>query len=197
LRLITCHLGNGCSLAAIQHGHSIDTTMGFTPLEGLMMGTRSGTVDPGILIHLQRQKGATADQLDTTLNKNSGLKGVSGISGDMRSILSATTEGNTRAQLAYDVYIHRLRSFIGAMLASLEGLDALVFAAGVGENSPAVRTSACEAFKFLGLKLDQQKNVQSPADTDISTSDSPIRVLIVHTEEDWQIAKECWQLTQH
>ncbi len=197
LRLITCHLGNGCSLAAIQQGHSIDTTMGFTPLEGLMMGSRSGTIDPGILIHLQRQKGATSDQLDTILNKNSGLKGVSGISSDMRSILSAMAERNARAQLAYDVYIHRLRSFIGAMLASLGGLDALVFAAGVGENSPAVRTSVCDAFKFLGLKLDQQKNARSPSDTDVSTPDSPIRVLIVHTQEDWQIAKECWQLTSH
>ena len=197
LRIITCHLGNGCSLAAIQHGHSIDTTMGFTPLEGLMMGSRSGTVDPGILIHLLRQKGATPDQLDTTLNKNSGLKGVSGISSDMRSILSAMAEGNARAQLAYDVYIHRLRSFIGAMLASLGELDVLVFTAGVGENSSAVRTSTCEAFKFLGLKLDQQKNDQSPADTDIATPDSPIRVLIVHTQEDWQIAKECWELTSH
>jgi len=197
LRLITCHLGNGCSLAAIQHGHSIDTTMGFTPLEGLMMGSRSGTVDPGILIHLQRQKGATADQLDATLNKSSGLKGVSGISSDMRLILSAMSESNTRAQLAYDVYIHRLRSFIGAMLVSLGGLDALVFAAGVGENSPAVRTSTCEAFGFLGLKLDQQKNAQSPADTDIAATNSSIRVLIVHTLEDWQIAKECWKLASH
>ena len=197
LRLITCHLGNGCSLAAIQHGHSIDTTMGFTPLEGLMMGSRSGTIDPGILIHLQRQKGATADQLDATLNKASGLKGVSGISSDMRSILSAMSKANTRAQLAYDVYVHRLRSFIGAMLASLGGLDALVFAAGVGENSPAVRTSTCEAFRFLGLKLDQQKNAQSPADTDIATPDSSIRVLIVHTQEDWQIAKECWKLASN
>jgi len=196
LRLITCHLGNGCSLAAVHQGHSIDTTMGFTPLEGLMMGSRSGTIDPGILIHLMRQKGANADQLDTTLNKVSGLKGVSGISSDMRQILNALAEGNARAQLAFDVYVHRLRSFIGAMLASLGGLDALVFAAGVGENSPAVRAAACEAFGFLGLKLDHEKNSQSPADMDIATADSAIRVLIVHTQEDWQIAKECWRLAQ-
>src|SRR5215471_11616029 len=149
LNLITCHLGNGCSLAAIQHGHSIDTTMGFTPLEGLMMGSRSGSVDPGILIHLLQHQGYTAEQLDQTLNKASGLQGVSGISSDMRQILKSMDEGNARAKLAFDVFVHRLRSCIGAMLAALGKLDALVFAAGIGENAASVIAAVCEAFGFL------------------------------------------------
>ncbi|HEY9620138.1 MAG TPA: acetate kinase [Crinalium sp.] len=191
LKLITCHLGNGCSLAAIQNGYSIDTTMGFTPLEGLMMGSRSGSVDPGILIHLLRQEGYTADKLDKVLNRQSGLLGVSGVSADMRQISDAIAQHNTRAQLALDVYIHRLRSHIGAMLASLGGLDALIFTAGVGENAPTIRAAACEAFPFLNLKIDPNKNTDSPIDTDIATPDSAVRVLVIHTQEDWTIAQEC------
>jgi acetate kinase len=194
LRMITCHLGNGCSLAAIRDGASIDTTMGFTPLEGLMMGTRSGTIDPGIVIHLVRHRGYRAEELDRVLNKESGLRGVSGISGDMRAVLAAIDRGNARAQLAFDVYVHRLRSEIGAMLASLGGLDALVFTAGVGENSPQLRAQAVEAFAFLGIRLDAAKNAQSPPDTDIATPDSAVRVLVVHTEEEWEIARESFRV---
>ena len=193
LRLITCHLGNGCSLAAIKEGTSIDTTMGFTPLEGLMMGSRSGSVDPSILIYLMRQ-GIDADKLDEMLNRASGLKGISGVSSDMREIMSAIAEGNSRATLAFDIYIHRLRSQIGAMLATLGGLDALVFTGGVGENSAAVRAAACEAFEFLGVKLDLEQNAQSPPDQDIATPDSPVRVLIVQAQEDWAIAIECYNI---
>ncbi|WP_421658571.1 acetate kinase [Leptothermofonsia sp. ETS-13] len=196
LKLITCHLGNGCSLAAIQHGHSIDTTMGFTPLDGLMMGSRSGSVDPGILIHLLRQENYTAAQLDQVLNQASGLKGISGISSDMRQVSEAAAKGSQRARLALDMYIHRLQAGIGSMLAGLKGLDVLVFTAGVGENSAWVRASACEAFEFLGLKLDPRKNQQSPADQDIAAVDSSIRVVVVHTQEDWAIAQECWKLMQ-
>jgi acetate kinase len=195
LRLITCHLGNGCSLAAILKGQSVDTTMGFTPLEGLMMGTRSGSVDPGILIHLLRQ-GYDAEQLDEVLNRGSGLKGVSGLSGDLREIMTAIDVGNSRSRLALDAYVHSLRRNIGAMLASLGGLDALVFTGGVGENSAAVRAGACEAFEFLGLKLDPEKNAQSPKDADIATAESAVRVLVVQTQEDWAIASECWKLFQ-
>jgi acetate kinase len=194
LRLINCHLGNGCSLAAIRNGESIDTTMGFTPLEGLMMGSRSGTVDPSILIYLQREKGYSAEQLQQELNKESGLKGISGISSDLRNVLKARNEGNQRAQLALDIYMYRLRFFIGAMLAALGGLDVLTFTGGVGENSAEVRAAACESFGFLNLKLDPEKNTASPVDQAISTSDSSVRVLVVHTEEDWEIARECWQL---
>ena len=193
LRLITCHLGNGCSLAAIQHGHSIETTMGFTPLEGLMMGSRSGSIDPGIMLYLLQQKKVTVEQLDETLNKASGLKGISG-SGDMRQILRDIKEDKPRAKLAFDMFVHRLRYYIGAMLATLGGLDALVFSGGIGENAAEVRAAVCESFAFLGLKLDEQKNVQSPADQLISVVDLAIPVLIIHTQEDWAIARECLEL---
>lgn len=196
LRLITCHLGNGCSLAAVHKGICVDTTMGYTPLDGLMMGTRSGSVDPGILIQLMRQ-GNDAETLNNILNKQSGLKGLSGVSGDMRQIQALIEQGQERAKLAFNVYIHRLRSHIGSMLASLGGLDALVFTGGVGENSALVRAAAVEAFEFLGLKLDKQKNNASPVDEDIAAVDSAIRVLVVHTEEDWAIAQECWKLAKN
>ncbi|MEW5858276.1 MAG: acetate kinase [Cyanobacteriota bacterium] len=195
LRLITCHLGNGCSLAAIREGRSVDTTMGFTPLEGLMMGTRSGSVDPGILIYWLRQEGYDADKLDEMLNRTSGLKGISGLSGDMRHIQSAVVEGNQRAQLALDIYIHSLCRHIGAMLAALGGLDALVFTGGVGENQTMVRDAACKAFEFLGLKLDSKKNERSPIDEDIASDDSAVRVLIVQAQEDWAIASGIASLT--
>lgn len=194
LRLISCHLGNGCSLAAIRGGWSVDTTMGFTPLDGLMMGSRSGAIDPGIIIHLLKQSDLTSEKLDNILNRNSGLKGISGVSGDMRQIGEAITQGNERAQLALDIYIHRLRAGIGAMLASLGGLDALIFTAGVGENSAVVRAAACEAFGFLGLKLDGEKNQHSPVDEDIAAVDSAARVLVIHTQEEWEIARQCWKL---
>lgn len=194
LRLITCHLGNGCSLAAIKNGCSIDTTMGFTPLEGLMMGSRSGSIDPGILIHLLRYCNYSVEKLDYILNKASGLRGISGVSSDMREVTKAIAQGNTRAKLAWDMYVHRLRSGIGAMLTSLGGLDALVFTAGVGENSPAIRQAACEALGFLGLKIDLEKNQHQPVDEDIATPDSGVRILVIHTQEDWAIAQQSWQL---
>lgn len=195
LRIISCHLGNGCSLAAVKNGVCIDTTMGYTPLEGLMMGTRSGSIDPSILIHLMRQ-GMDAEAIADILNKQSGLKGLSGISSDMRQILQAKEEGNQRAQLAFDVYIHRLRSHMGAMLASLGGIDAIIFTGGVGENSAQVRFAALEAFKFLGVKINPDQNEHSPADTDIAADDSAVRVMVVHTQEDWAIANECWHLVK-
>ena len=194
LKLINCHLGNGCSLTAIKDGKSLDTTMGFTPLEGLMMGTRSGSIDPAILLYLIREYSLTPEDLNTLLNKESGLKGVSGISADLRAILQGIKENNSRAQLAFDMYIHRLRSQIGSMLAVLGGLDALIFTAGVGENAALVREKACEAFEFLGLKLDKTKNESSPVDQNIATVDSSVNILVIHTEEDWAIAQQCWHL---
>lgn len=196
LRLICCHLGNGASLAAIQNGRSIDTTMGFTPLDGLVMGTRSGSVDPGILLYLMRNHGDTAETLDNLLNKSSGLLGISGVSGDMRQITAAIAAGNEQAKLALDVYVHRVRSLIGSMLASLGGLDALIFTAGIGENSPQIRAATCEAFEFLGMKLDAEKNQHHSTDQDIATLDSQVRVLVINTQENWMIAKDCWQLMQ-
>lgn len=193
LRLITCHLGNGCSLAAIAGGKSIDTTMGFTPLEGLMMGSRSGSIDPGILIHLLRHNNYDADKLDQMLNKDSGLKGVSGISNDMREITKAIATGNQRAQLAFDMYVHSLRRNVGAMLGVLGGLDCLVFSGGVGENQADIRAAVCLAFGFMGVKIDDEKNAASPADEDIASLDSTVRVLIIAAQEDWAIATECWR----
>src|SRR6202521_2252462 len=194
LKLVTCHLGNGCSLAAIQNSHSVDTTMGFTPLEGLMMGTRSGSVDPGILTYLMRRGQLTGEQLDDLLNTKSGLLGISGISGDMRQIVAAMKDGHPRAKLAFEIFVHRLQGGIGAMIAALGGIDALVFTAGIGENSPEVRAAACANFRFLRLKLDGAKNEQSSSDQDISLSDSAVRILIVRAQEDWAIARDCWRL---
>jgi acetate kinase len=194
LKLVTCHLGNGCSLAAIRDGRSVDTTMGFTPLDGLMMGTRSGSLDPGILTYLMRAEKSTGQQLDDLLNKKSGLLGISGLSGDMRQIVAAMKDGNPRAKLAFDIFVHHLQSGIGAMIAVLGGIDALVFSAGIGEHSPEVRAAACANFAFLSLQLDAAKNAQSPADQEISHSDSAVRVLIIRAEEDWAIAQECSRL---
>ena len=196
LRIVSCHLGNGCSLAAIRGGNSIDTTMGFTPLDGLVMGTRSGSVDPGILTFLMRNDYVNGEELDSLLNRKSGLLGMSGVSSDMRDILSAKREGNHRAKLAFDVYIHRLRSSIGSMVAALGGLDVLVFTAGVGENSAEVREAACSGFEFLGLRIDPGKNSQPARDQDIAAEGSAVRVLVVRAQEDWAIARACWSLAK-
>jgi len=196
LRLILCHLGNGCSLAAVRNGKSVDTTMGFTPLEGLMMGTRCGSIDPGILVYLMRHCGYQADQLDEILNRESGLKGVSGLSGDMREILNAAAQGNAQAQLAFDIFAHRVTREAGAMLAVLGGVDAIVFTGGIGENCPALRERVCRQFAFLGLELDFGKNTVAVADQDIAAPQSSVRVLVIHAQEDWEIARECYHLVK-
>jgi acetate kinase len=159
-----------------------------------MMGTRSGSVDPGILTYLMRQGQFTGEQLDDLLNTKSGLLGISGASSDMRQIVAAMKDGHPRAKLAFEIFVHRLQIGIGAMLAVLNGIDVLVFTAGIGENSPEVRAAACANFGFLGLKLDAAKNAQSSADQDISLSDSAVRVLVVRAQEDWAIARDCWRL---
>jgi acetate kinase len=193
-RLVVCHLGNGASLCAIQDGKSIDTTMGFTPLEGLMMGTRSGTLDPGIMLYLLRQRGYTPERLDRILNKESGLLGVSGISGDLREIDEAIAQGNDRAQLALDVYRHRLAREAGGMIAVLGGLDALAFTGGIGENSPAVRAGLCRHLAFLGLAVDPAGNAQSSGDRNIAALESAIPIFVVHADEEAEIARECRRL---
>lgn len=194
LRLVTCHLGNGCSLAAIRDGHSVDTTMGFTPLEGLMMGTRSGSVDPGILTYLMRQTNLTGEQIDDMLNKKSGLLGISGVSSDMRRVTEAMKKGTARAKLAFDIFVHRLRSGIGAMAAVLGGVDALVFSAGIGENSPEVRAATCENLGFLGVQIDAAKNANPKLDAEITAVGGRVRVLVIRAQEDWSIARDCWRL---
>ena len=194
LKIVTCHLGNGCSLAAIEDGICIDTTMGFSPLEGLMMGTRCGSVDPQIPLYLMQQHGLNVDDVNRIFNKESGLLGVSGISTDMRTILAARDKGNDRAKLAFDVYIHYLKKAIASMVANLNGLDVLVFTAGVGENSAIVRQKTCEGLTYLGLQLDLAKNNAQPADTNIAT-DNSLPVLVINTQEDWAIAIACYRLT--
>lgn len=187
LRMISCHLGNGASLAAIEHGKSIDTTMGFTPLEGLMMGTRSGSIDPGILFYLMEQ-GYKYEELDHILNFSSGLKGVGG-SSDMREIL-AKEHSHPFAHLAYKIYIHRLTKEIAAMAASLGGVDALIFTGGVGENASRVRMDACRQLSFLGIALDAELNQQNPVDQLVSEEKSSVAVLIIKAQENLSIAQD-------
>jgi acetate kinase len=196
LKIVSCHLGNGCSVTAIRDGQSIDTTMGFTPLEGLMMGTRSGSVDAGILTFLMRQGHLDGQDIDKVLNQKSGLLGISGLSSDMRDIPAGIRQGHERAKLAFDIYVHRLRAAIGGMAAVLGGIDVLVFTAGVGENSPEVRAAACSGLEFLGLRLASKTNARPSLDQEISTADSSARVLVIRAEEDWAIAKECSKLAQ-
>jgi acetate kinase len=194
LKAVTCHLGNGCSVAAVHGSRSVDTTMGFTPLDGLMMGTRCGAIDPGILTFLMRQGQLDANEIDCVLNHKSGLLGISGISGDMRDILAAIGRGHERAKLAFDIYVHRLRAAIAAMAAAMGGMDVLVFTAGVGENSAEVRAAVCNGLEFLGIRLDAQVNARPTLDAFVSTASSRVRVLVIRAEEDWAIAKECWKL---
>jgi acetate kinase len=170
-RLVTCHLGNGASLCAVRDGKSVDTTMGFTPLEGLMMGTRSGSVDPAILIYLIRHRGHTAEQLDRILNRESGLLGVSGVSGDMREILAAIETGNQRAKLAFDIYAHRLCRGIGSMAGAMGGVDGIVFTGGVGENCAPLREIAARQLTFLNA-----------------------RMVVIHAEEEWEMVRECYRI---
>ena len=196
LKIVICHLGNGCSLAAIKDGVCIDTTMGFSPLEGLMMGNRSGSIDPQILIYMMQEYGLGVEEIDRILNKESGLKGVSGVSNDVREIMKAIDEGNTQAQLAYNIYLHRLIKAIGAMVASLKGLDVLVFTAGVGENQSMLREKTCADLSYLGVELDTAKNNASPVDVNIATDNSQVQVLVIHTQEDWAIAKQAAKIVK-
>jgi acetate kinase len=196
LRLIICHLGGGCSLAATIGGRSLDTTMGFTPLDGIAMCTRSGALDPGILLFLLKRN-PDLKKMEQLLNEDSGLKGLSGLPGDTRIILAEAQKGNEKARLAMDVFIHRLQAGIGQMIASLRNCpDAIVFTDAIGEDEPFVRAKACEPFQFLGLEIDSERNQASTLDADISTSTSKVRVLIIKSREDWQIAEDCHRLSQ-
>ena len=201
LRLVIAHLGNGASVSAVRDGVCVDTSMGFTPLEGLMMATRSGTVDPGLLIYLLRHKGLDTEELDKALNYESGLLGISGVSSDMRRILSELPQ-NPNARLAVEVYVHRIVQTIGAMAAVLGGIDALVFTAGVGERSAEIRKRVCEKLRYLGLELDRAANETCEPDADIAMPASTARVLVIATREDLTIMRETRRLvgssmTQH
>ena len=190
LRIVSCHLGGGCSATAIQGGIAIATTLGFTTLDGLMMGTRSGAVDPGILTFLQRRHGLTVEQLDSALMNGSGLLGVSGVSLDLAKIETAAAQGNERARLAFDIFADQVRSAIGALAVKMGGVDALVFTDRIGENSPALRSAACDGLECLGACLDLQRNTANRPDSDIATEASRARILVVHTREELMIARE-------
>jgi acetate kinase len=191
LRIATCHLGAGASLAAVRGGVSVDTTMGFTPLEGLVMATRSGSVDPGLVLWLAEQAGTPPAELAATLEHRSGLLGLAGTA-DMREVVARASAGEPDARLALDVYTHRLRASIAAMAAALGGLDLLVFTGGVGENSPEVRSEAAAGLGFLGIRLDPGRNAADgdPADREIGHPGAPVRSFVVAAREDIQIAAQ-------
>ncbi|PCE14804.1 acetate kinase [Microbacterium sp. SZ1] len=194
LRQLVFHLGNGASVTAIDGGRSVETSMGLTPLEGLVMGTRSGDLDPAALVHLSRRAGYSIDDLDALLNSRSGLKGLAGRS-DMRDILAGREEGDAAAALAFDVYIHRLRGYAGAYIAQLGGVDVISFTAGVGENAPAVRAEAMATLGFAGVEIDHGRNVERRAGIRrISTDASPVTVLVVPTDEEFEIARQTSRL---
>jgi acetate kinase len=193
LRLVIAHLGNGASVSAVHDGVCLDTSMGFTPLEGLVMATRSGTVDPGILIYLLREKGLNVEELDNVLNHESGLLGISGTSSDLRQLLSEPPN-NPDARLAVDAYVHRIVQTIGAMVATLGGIDALVFTAGVGERAAKIRKRVCEKLNYLGLEIDSTANENCHPDSDIATAASTARIFVIATREDLAIMRETRRL---
>lgn len=196
LKIITCHLGNGASLTAVKGGKSIDTSMGFTPLEGLAMGTRSGDIDPAIVTYLMGKEGLTIEEVSDVLNKKSGVLGISGVSSDFRDIEEAANNGNKRAQLALDVFNYRVRTTIGAYAAAMDGVDAIVFTAGLGENSASNRKEICEQLTFLGITIDEGKNNIRGEETVISTEDSKVKVMVIPTNEELMIARDTEEIVR-
>ncbi|RZL55464.1 MAG: acetate kinase [Pedobacter sp.] len=193
-KIISIHLGNGCSITAIKNGQSIDTSMGFGPLSGLVMGTRSGDIDPSVIFHLMEHAGYTLEQLSTLLNKQSGLLGVGG-SSDMRDIRKLISEGNENAKLAIELYAYRIKKFIGSYAAVLNGIDAIIFTAGVGENDLEMRAAVCKELSYLGIELDEAKNKGYKQElTDISRADSKVKILVIPTNEEYEIASQCFNL---
>jgi len=196
LKIVTCHLGNGASVAAVKHGKSIDTSMGFTPLEGLAMGTRCGDLDPAIVKFVAEKEGLDLNGVDKLLNKQSGVLGVSGVSSDFRDIEEAAEKGNERAELALKIFAYRVRKYIGAYAAAMGGIDAIVFTAGLGENSDVMRASICEGLEFLGVEVDPAKNNVRGKEVDISKDGSKVRVLLIPTNEELMIARDTKELVE-
>ncbi len=197
VRLITCHLGNGCSISAVAGGRCLDTSMGFTPLEGLVMGTRSGDLDPALVPVLAEALGLATDEVIRLLNKESGLLGLSGVSNDMREVTQAAAGGNQRAELALEVFCYRVRKYIGAYLAALGGAEAVVFSAGIGENSPEVRRRVCAGLGELGIELDDLANESAQGSVaDISAADARVRVLVIATDEERMIAEDTYEIAR-
>ena len=197
LKLITCHLGNGCSISAIDHGVAVDTSMGLTPLDGLMMGTRCGAIDPAIVPFIMEKESLTAAEVNDLMNKKSGLLGISGISNDLRSVRQASEEGDERAQLAYDMYSNSAKKYIGQYIAVMGGVDAIVLTAGVGENCDKMRRMIFAGLQPLGIKIDLEKNRKGlRGEREISTDDSEVRIVIIPTDEEYMIARDTYQLVK-
>ena len=190
LKMITCHLGNGSSVAAIKYGKCMDTSMGFTPLEGLVMGTRSGVIDPAIIPFLMKKTDMTVDQINDYLNKKSGVLGISGVSSDFRDIEEAFHEGNERAGLALDIFAYKVRKYIGSYAAAMGGVDVIVFTAGLGENSATMRAKICEGLEFLGVFIDPKKNDVRGKERIVSTDTASVKVLLIPTNEELMIARD-------
>lgn len=197
LKLITCHLGNGCSISAIDHGVAVDTSMGLTPLDGLMMGTRCGAIDPAIVPFIMEKENLTAAEVNDLMNKKSGLLGISGISNDLRSVRQASEEGDERAQLAYDMYSNSAKKYIGQYIAVMGGVDGIVLTAGVGENCDKMRRMIFAGLQPLGIKIDLEKNRKGlRGEREISTDDSEVRIVIIPTDEEYMIARDTYQLVK-
>lgn len=196
LKIVTCHLGNGASIAAVKDGKSIDTSMGFTPLEGLAMGTRCGDIDPAIVSFLMEKDKLDINGINNLMNKKSGVLGISGVSSDFRDIEDAANEGNDRAKLALDIFAYRVKKYIGAYAAAMGGIDAVVFTAGLGENSASMRESICEGLEFLGVKIDKEKNNIRGKETIISTEDAGVKIILIPTNEELMIARDTKTLVE-
>ena len=188
LKIVTCHLGNGSSITAVDKGIAIDTSMGFTPQEGLPMGTRSGSIDPTVIPYIMKLKNLTADEVEDLLNKKSGLLGVSGISNDSRKVEDAANQGDYRANLAQNILFNSIKKHIGSYIAEMNGIDALVFTAGIGENSPETRSAVCKDMEFFGIKIDDELNKVRGKETDVSAKDAKVRTLVIPTNEEYMIA---------
>lgn len=194
-KIIVCHLGNGASITAVKNGKSIDTSMGLTPLAGVMMGTRCGDIDPAAVLYVAKQRGLTSEQMDTRMNKQSGILGVTGKSSDYRDLDQAVREGNERAKLAYDLFVSKIRNYIGMYIVELGGLDALVFTGGIGENAASAREGICKNLEFLGIELDIERNKERiPGDVDYSKQGSKVRIYKIETAEELMIAKDTERL---
>ncbi len=197
LKIITCHLGNGCSITAVKDGVCVDTSMGFTPLDGFMMGTRTGTLDPSALTYIAEKENLSAADINTICNKKSGMLGVSGVSNDNRDVCAAAESGNERAQLAIDMQRYQILKFIGSYVAAMNGVDAIAFTGGIGENDPALRAYICENLAFLGVKLNAEANEQRGKEIKISTDDSGVDVFVIPTNEELAIARDTLRLTSN
>jgi acetate kinase len=196
LKIITCHLGNGCSMAAVDHGFSVDTTMGFTPLEGLLMGTRCGDLDPQVILFIMGKEGLSLSEAGTLLNKHSGLQGISGISSDMREIEAEMKNGDKKATYAFDVFTYRVKKYIGAYAAAMGGMDAVVFTGGIGENSALIRKACCENMEFFGISIDPEKNESKTKEKAITADGSTATVLVIPTNEELVIALDTMRIVK-